>query len=133
MVREVHPKIFWLPRPLPARKCTCNYCRSQLVSFLKQLEIRTEYLEATDARVCNCAWLLLLHATMLYNHLMDLCKYVGKIRYQPPKGGCICTSLTTEYILMGIMIDSKKNVVIHTSEASSHCVCVSTLQSMNQT
>ena len=53
--KKERPKIFGLPRPLSVT-----------------LEVQTEYLEATlglakrleiSKELCNCAWLLLLHAT----------------------------------------------------------------------
>ena len=54
------------------------------------VNVRTEYLEATlgvvkrleiSKELCNCAWLLLLHATAVQSLLAT-------------KGGCICTPLT---------------------------------------
>ena len=84
--REARPQIFGLPRPLPVT-----------------LEVRTEYLEATLGLVkcleiskelirecvtmpgCCCCM------PLLYNHLMDLCRYVRKNTLLVAKGGCICT------------------------------------------
>ena len=80
---------------------TRNYCHSQLVSCLKQLEVQTEYLEATlglDKRlevskelICECVTVpgCCRCMPLLHNHLMNSCKYVRKNTLLAAKGGCL--------------------------------------------
>ena len=68
---KAHPKI-WLPRPLSVTWKSCSNSRPSQTSG-DQWE--------TDTWVCNCAWLLLLHATAAYKSfdgLVQLCtqKYI---------------------------------------------------------
>ena len=79
---------------------------------IKQLEVRTEYLEATLGLVkhleeiskelirecvtvpgCCCCM------PLLHNHLMDSCSYVRKNTVLATKGRCICTPLNLPLIM----------------------------------
>ena len=74
-------KIFGLPRPLPVTYATLEVRNSRPRQYLdKRLEISKKLMrECVTVPGCCCCM------PLLYNHLMDLCKYVRKNTLLAPK------------------------------------------------